>query len=150
MVRIPGFHPGGPGSTPGMGRNFIFAPIVSEAFTRQRTWRPEPPRTARGPQPWRAAAPASVKRRVGVRTELPAGQRAPGHVCQHGAAAVCTPRRDPNARAVGRDRRRCAENPLRCIENATLVCRTSLHCIPSYVNSPSQSEGKFRRKAKPA
>ena len=27
-VRIPGFHPGGPGSTPGMGRNFNFALLL--------------------------------------------------------------------------------------------------------------------------
>ena len=28
VVRIPGFHPGGPGSIPGVGSNFFFFPII--------------------------------------------------------------------------------------------------------------------------
>lgn len=41
-----------------------------------------------------------------------------------------------------------AENRDKTIKYTKLVCRTSLNGIPSYVNSPSQSEGKCRRKAK--
>ncbi|RXN34406.1 hypothetical protein ROHU_000719 [Labeo rohita] len=33
-VRIPGFHPGGPGSTPGMGRGLLFASLFERPACR--------------------------------------------------------------------------------------------------------------------
>ena len=35
MARIPGFHPGGPGSIPGMGDSF-FTPVNKKSFSMER------------------------------------------------------------------------------------------------------------------
>ena len=35
VVRIPGFHPGGPGSIPGMGTTFIFLTTFLKFFSLQ-------------------------------------------------------------------------------------------------------------------
>ena len=37
-VRIPGFHPGGPGSTPGMGTQYFFSFLFHFKFTKQFTF----------------------------------------------------------------------------------------------------------------
>ena len=33
MVRIPGFHPGGPGSIPGVGSNFFFFFLITQFYS---------------------------------------------------------------------------------------------------------------------